>query len=190
MLQAQVIGFLGADAEVKGENGKEFTTFRVAHTERWVDGQGNQREATQWVDVIMSGKPKVAEYLKRGQLVFCSGHVKLRCYSSAVARSFVAGMTISAHHIELLAGQSDLVPSKLYTQDGAMHQVNKYYYTDCPGAVLTNGRGKQFVVDNNGWVSPLTANTGGEQCQTAGAQSQQPAQDNSQQQVQNNDEPF
>lgn len=183
MLQAQVIGFLGADAEVKGENGKEFTTFRVAHSERWVDGQGNQRETTQWVDVIMSGKPKVAEYLKRGQLVFCSGHVKLRCYSSAVARSFVAGMTISAHHIELLAGQSDLVPSKLYTQDGAMHQVNKYYYTDCPGAVLTNGRGKQFSVDSNGWVSPLPAGN-------SAAQAQQPAQDNSQQQEQNDNEPF
>ena len=182
MLQAQVIGFLGADAEVKGENGKEFTTFRVAHSERWVDGQGNQRETTQWVDVIMSGKPKVAEYLKRGQLVFCSGHVKLRCYSSAVARSFVAGMTISAHQIALLAGQFDLVPSKLYSKDGAMHQVTKYYHVDSTNEVLTNGRGKQFVVDNIGWVTPLP--TGNDE-----AQSQEPTKDNNQTQEQDNNQP-
>lgn len=177
MLQAQVIGFLGADAEVKGENGKEFTTFRVAHSERWVDGQGNQRESTQWVDVIMNGKPKVIEYLKRGQLVYCSGHVKLRCYSSAVARSFVAGMTISCTQIELLTGPSDLVPSKLYSQNGEMHQVNKYYHVDCPGEVLTNGRGKRFVVDNNGWVSPIPVDN-------TAAQSQQQVQND------NDEEPF
>ena len=31
MLKAQVIGNLGADAEVKSSNGKQFVSFRVAH---------------------------------------------------------------------------------------------------------------------------------------------------------------
>lgn len=155
MLQAIVCGYLGADAECKSENGKEFTTFRVAHTDRWQDANGNQREATQWVDIILNGHPNVVNYLKTGTLVYVSGHCRLRCYSSAAARSFVAGMTISATHIELLGGQTDAIPRKLYSQDGTMHDVNKYFHCDAPGEILNNGKGKYFAVDDNGWVLPL-----------------------------------
>lgn len=156
MLQSFVIGYLGADAEVKGENGKEFTTFRVAHSERWKGADGVEHDTTQWVDVILNGRPNVVEYLKAGTLVYAAGHCKLRCYSSEKARGFIAGLTISAVTIELLGGQSDLVPKKLYSKDGVMHDVFKYYYCqDTRGEVLTNGRGKEYAVDDNGWVLPL-----------------------------------
>lgn len=156
MLQSFVIGYLGADAEVKGENGKEFTTFRVAHSERWKGADGVEHDTTQWVDVILNGKPNVVEYLKAGTLVYAAGHCKLRCYSSEKARGFIAGITISAVTIELLGGQSDLVPKKLYSSDGKMHDIFKYYYCqDTRGEVLTNGRGKEYAVDDNGWVLPL-----------------------------------
>lgn len=156
MLQSFVIGYLGADAEVKGENGKEFTTFRVAHSERWKGADGVEHDTTQWVDVILNGKHNVVEYLKAGTLVYAAGHCKLRCYSSEKARGFIAGVTISAVTIELLGGQSDLVPKKLYSTDGKMHDIFKYYYCqDTRGEVLTNGRGKEYAVDDNGWVLPL-----------------------------------
>lgn len=155
MLQCTVAGYLGADAEIKSENGKEFTTFRVAHSDRWTDANGQTKESTQWVDVILSGHPKVAEFLRKGTLVYCSGHCRLRCYSSEKARGFVAGITISATSIELLGGNSDAIPARLYSANGTMHNVIKYYHTDAAGEVLTNGRGKQFAVDDNGWVLPL-----------------------------------
>ena len=56
MFQSIVIGNLGADAEVKSMNGKEFTTFRVAHSQRWTDEQGQNHEQTQWIDCVMNGK--------------------------------------------------------------------------------------------------------------------------------------
>ena len=156
MLQSFVIGYLGADAEVKGENGKEFTTFRVAHSERWKGADGVEHDTTQWVDVILNGKPNVVEYLKAGTLVYAAGHCKLRCYSSEKARGFIAGITISAVTIELLGGQTDMVPKKLYSSDGRMHDIFKYYYCgDTRGEILTNGRGKEYAVDDNGWVLPL-----------------------------------
>lgn len=155
MLQAIVCGYLGADAECKSEQGREFTTFRVAHSDRWVDANQQTHESTTWVDCIMSGHPNVAEYLKQGTLVYVSGHVKLRAYSSEKVRAFVAGMTISVVTVELLGGGSDAVPRRLYDKAGIMHEVRKYYYTDTPGEVLTNGRGKEFAVDDNGWVFPM-----------------------------------
>ena len=155
MLQAVVCGYLGADAECKTEQGREFTTFRVAHSDRWVDANQQTHESTTWVDCIMSGHPNVAEYLKQGTLVYVSGHVKLRAYSSEKVRAFVAGMTISVVTVELLGGGSDAVPRRLYDKAGIMHEVRKYYYTDTPGEVLTNGRGREFAVDDNGWVFPM-----------------------------------
>ena len=155
MLQASVVGYLGADAEVKSVNGQEFTTCRVAHTDRWKDQAGQTHESTQWVDLTINGRPNVVEYLKQGTLVYAAGHVKLRCYSSEKARGFVAGLTISVVTIELLGGNSDAVPARLYDTSGNMVDVVKYYHCELSGAQLTNGRGKFFVSDDNGWVLPL-----------------------------------
>lgn len=170
MLQAIVCGYLGADAECKTEQGREFTTFRVAHSDRWIDANQQTHESTTWVDCIMSGHPNVAEYLKQGTLVYVSGHVKLRAYSSEKVRAFVAGMTISVVTVELLGGGSDAVPRRLYDRAGVMHEVKKYYFTDTPGEVLTNGRGKEFAVDDNGWVFPMEEAQ--RQMQAQGAQQQ------------------
>lgn len=155
MLQASVVGYLGADAEVKNVNGQEFTTCRVAHTDRWKDQAGQTHESTQWIDLTLNGRPNVVEYLKQGTLVYAAGHVKLRCYSSEKARGFVAGLTISVVSIELLGGNSDAVPARLYDAGGNMVDVVKYYHCELPGAQLTNGRGRMFVSDDNGWVIPL-----------------------------------
>lgn len=186
MLQTIVCGYLGADAEAKNENGNEFITFRVAHTDRWKDATGVQKESTQWVDCIMSGKPNVFEWLKQGTLVYVVGHTRLRCYSSAHQRAFVAGITISVITIELLGGAGDAVPRRLYSQDGVMHDVQKFFHTDCPGEVLTNGRGKQFAVDDNGWVFPLeqaqSMMQADQQQQNQQAQQQQAQQQQEQQQ--------
>lgn len=155
MLQASVCGYLGADAEVKSVNGQEFTTCRVAHTDRWKDQAGQTHESTQWIDLTINGRPNVVDYLKQGTLVYAAGHVKLRCYSSEKARGFVAGMTISVVTIELLGGNSDAVPARLYDASGNMVDVVKYYHCELSGAQLTNGRGKMFVSDDNGWVLPI-----------------------------------
>lgn len=172
MLQAIVCGYLGADAECKTEQGREFTTFRVAHSDRWTDANQQTHESTTWVDCIMSGHPNVAEYLKQGTLVYVSGHVKLRAYSSEKVRAFVAGMTISVVTVELLGGGADAVPRRLYDRAGVMHDVRKYYYTDTPGEVLTNGRGKEFAVDDNGWVFPMEVAQQQMQAQDAQQQSE------------------
>ena len=39
MIKLEIIGNLGADAEIKQYNGNKFVSFRVAHTDKWVDQQ-------------------------------------------------------------------------------------------------------------------------------------------------------
>lgn len=158
MFKTICVGHVGADAVTKSENGRTFTTFRVAHSERWTDANGQQRETTQWIDCIMNDRPKVCDYLVKGALVYVSGNARLRCYSSEKARGFVAGITINNPSVELLGGKADLVPSKLYDSAGIMHDVNKFYHVDnanLQDPILRNAQGRAFAVDDNGWVLPL-----------------------------------
>lgn len=161
MLQTICIGHLGGDAEFKQSNGKEFSTFRLAHTDRWTDDAGQTHESTTWVDCIMNGRPNVIEYLKKGQLVYVSGSATLRVYSSPKERCMKAGLTINVRQVELLGGKSDDVPNVLYdAQTGAQVEVKKYY--NVPSLVraadaqewmpLISRSQERYVADRNGWV--------------------------------------
>lgn len=164
MLQVSCIGHLGSDASVKSANGKEFTTFRIAHSERWTDDSGQAHDSTTWVDCIISGKASTLEYLKRGQLVYVSGSCSLRCYSSAKDRCMKAGMTINVRSVELLGGKTDDVPSQLTNlTDGKIYNVYKYFHIpefaaeDAPlNAVrLQSKSGASFAIEQGGWVKRL-----------------------------------
>lgn len=161
MLQVTCIGHLGSDAEFKQSNGREFTTFRVAHTDRWTDDAGQVHENTTWVDCIMNGKPNVIDYLKKGQMVFVTGSCTLRVYSSQKDRCMKAGMQINVRQIELLGGKSEEIPSTLYdANSGAQVEVKKWYQV--PSLVrddqqvewwpLVSRNQERFVADRNGWV--------------------------------------
>lgn len=161
MLQAMLIGHLGADAESKSTNGNEFITFRIANTDKWTDEAGQVHEQTTWVDCIMNGKPKVFEYLKKGQLVYVAGSVSLRVYSSAKDKCMKAGMTINVRQVELLGGKSDDVPTLLYTEDGQQQvNVGKFFYAPtgkcskgkAESRILVSKSGERFVQDPEGWI--------------------------------------
>lgn len=164
MLQGTIIGYIGSDAETKVSNGNQFTTMRIAHSDKWTDEKGNVHESTQWVDVVLNGRPNVVDYLKRGTQVFVSGNLTARIYSSAKDKCMKAGITINARTIELLGGKADEVPSRLYDMDGVEHAITKWYYAadltwkktkDAPDfKPLVSRSGAHFVVDSNGWVKP------------------------------------
>lgn len=167
MLQAMLIGHLGADAESKSTNGNEFITFRIANTDKWTDEAGQVHEQTTWVDCIMNGKPKVFEYLKKGQLVYVAGSVSLRVYSSAKDKCMKAGMTINVRQVELLGGKSDDVPTLLLTEDGKQQvNVGKYFYAPADKSdngttkirVLVSKSGERFIQDHDGWITKEAVN--------------------------------
>lgn len=161
MLQAIAIGHIGGDAEVKSSNGREFTTFRIAHTDKWTDEAGNQHENTQWIDCVMNGKPNVTEWLKKGQQVYVSGSMSTRIYSSAKERCMKAGVTINVRMLELVGSKGDEIPSVLFDANtGAQVEVKKYFNV---AAVARDENGpelyplvsrtqERFVADRAGWV--------------------------------------
>lgn len=162
MLQTTCIGHLGSNAEVKNENGKKFTVFRIANTDKWTDAAGQAHEVTTWVDCIMNGEPNVLPFLKKGQQVFVTGSCALRVYSSAKDKCMKAGLTINVRQVELLGGKSDNVPSRLYSKDGTQEiVVNKFYNApqmvrdekEAEYLICQSSSGERFLVDRNGWIT-------------------------------------
>lgn len=129
MLKFEVIGNLGRNAEVKTQDGKSFVKFNVAHTDRFTTEGGEVKETTQWVSCIWNGDGgRLLPFLVAGTKVFVTGRGSSKLYSSAKERCMKAGLNLSVEHIELVGGQSDPVPSKLYDMEGLEHQVSKHYY--------------------------------------------------------------
>ncbi len=76
-----LIGNLGADVEIRSTRNKTaVANFRVATTERWKDGQGEQQEATEWHRIVAFGRLAeiCGEYLAKGSRVYIEGRLQTR----------------------------------------------------------------------------------------------------------------
>ena len=105
MIKLQVIGNLGKDAIVNNVNGKNVINFTVAHTERFKDAQGNQKDRTTWVDcAYWTDRTAVAPYLKKGTQVYVEGQPDVRTYTTQVGRNG-ATLTLRVASVQLLGSK-------------------------------------------------------------------------------------
>jgi len=105
MIKLQVIGNLGKDAVLNNVNGKSVINFTVAHTERFKDAQGVQKDKTTWGDcAYWTDRTGIAPYLKIGTSVYIEGTPDVRTYTTADGRN---GATLSLRtlSIQLLGGR-------------------------------------------------------------------------------------
>lgn len=101
MLQCEVIGNLGNDAEIKDFSGKKYVSFSVAHSEVSKDQQGNRVEQTTWVSVLWYGEGGgLLQYLKRGSKVFVRGRQKVKVYSDKNGNAQCA-INVNASEVQL-----------------------------------------------------------------------------------------
>lgn len=166
MLKVEIIGNLGADAEVKESNGSKFVSFRVAHTNKWNTSAGEKRESTSWIDCTMNNvESKVIPYLKSGVKVYVRGSANLRLYSSPTEKQMKAGLNVAVSEVELCGGQSELVPRQLILPEtGQLVDVTKHYWcnldtkkmkaNEC--VQLIDKRGNSYALAKGGWVTPVT----------------------------------
>lgn len=160
MLQVELIGNLGAAAEVVRANGSEFIRFRVADSRRWRDANGSEHSETTWVDCVISdANHRAFPYLTTGCQVYVAGSLSTRVYSSQRDRMMKAGLTIHVRNLQLLGGRGDGMPTKLYDDNGVQHDVSRWYYVSEPRSVtLHDAKANKFNVDANGFVSAAPEN--------------------------------
>lgn len=109
MIRIEMIGNLGADAELKDNNGRKFVSFRLAHTDKWKNSQtGQDNVSTVWASCAINGDAhNLLPYLKKGVKVFVRGSVQLNMYSSPKTHQMECGLNIAVWEIELCGGQRE-----------------------------------------------------------------------------------
>jgi single-strand DNA-binding protein len=106
MIKLLVIGNLGKDAIVNNVNGKNVINFTVAHTEKYKDAQGNQKDRTTWVDcAYWTDRTAVAPYLKKGTQVYVEGQPDVRTYTTQDGRNG-ASLVLRVASVQLLGGRN------------------------------------------------------------------------------------
>ena len=112
MIKLQVIGNLGKDCVTNNVNGKTVMNFTVAHTERFRDAQGNQKDKTIWVDcAYWSDRTGIAPYLRKGTQIYVEGNPEVRTFTRNDGTAG-ASLSLRVREVQLLGGRGDSgVPS-------------------------------------------------------------------------------
>ncbi|HEY0677040.1 MAG TPA: single-stranded DNA-binding protein [Chitinophagaceae bacterium] len=119
MIKLQVIGNLGKDCIVNTVNGKTVINFNVAHTEKFRDAQGNQKDKTIWVEcAYWTDKTAVAPYLTKGKTVYVEGQPEVRTYTTGDGRQG-ASLTLRVGTVQLIGGGR----SETGTQGSGMEEM-------------------------------------------------------------------
>jgi single-strand DNA-binding protein len=106
MIKLQVIGNLGKDCVTNLVNGKNVINFNVAHTEKFRDAQGNQKEKTIWVEcAYWTDRTAIAPYLKKGTQVYTEGTPDLRTYQKTDGTQGVS-LTLRVQSVQLLGSRN------------------------------------------------------------------------------------
>src|SRR6201996_5143986 len=105
MIKLQVIGNLGKDCVTNTVNGKNVINFNVAHTEKFRDAQGNQKDKTIWVEcAYWTDRTGVAPYLKKGTQVYAEGTPEVRTYPKNDGTTGVS-LTLRVQSVQLLGSR-------------------------------------------------------------------------------------
>ena len=107
MIKLQIIGNLGKDCIVKEINGKHVINFSVAHTERFKDAQGTQKERTTWVEcAYWTDRTAIAPYLMKGTMVFAEGSPEVDLYTNKEGQPATT-LRMRVQTVQLLGGNKE-----------------------------------------------------------------------------------
>jgi single-strand DNA-binding protein len=107
MIKLQVIGNLGKDCITNSVNGKSVINFNVAHTEKYKDATGQQKDKTVWVEcAYWTDRTAVAPYLKKGTQVYVEGTPEVRSYTKNDG-TFGTSLTLRVSNVQLLGSRAD-----------------------------------------------------------------------------------
>jgi len=128
MIKLMVIGNLGKDCIVNTVNGKNVINFNVAHTEKFKDSTGAQREKTTWVEcAYWTDRTGIAPYLKKGTQIYAEGTPEVRTYQTNDGKNG-ASLSLRVQTVQLLGSKADgtSIPSQERSYASTNSNGNSY----------------------------------------------------------------
>lgn len=135
MIKLEVIGNLGADAQLQEKNGNRFVSFRVANTDKWIDkATGQIIESTQWISCTLNGDGgALTPFLKKGSKVFLRGNAQFVIFSSAKTHQMEVGVNLFVREIELCGGQKEKEQTAQQPQQPPQQAAQQPYHSPSKG---------------------------------------------------------
>jgi single-strand DNA-binding protein len=103
-----LVGNLGRDPELSATpSGQSVCSFSVATTERFTDRGGQQREQTEWHNVVAWGRQAdlCGQYLKKGRQVYVEGRLTTRQYEAKDGTGKRDRTEVVAQRVQFLGGR-------------------------------------------------------------------------------------
>ena|SRR5947209_7610569 len=105
-----IVGNLGRDPEMRyTSSGTPVTSFSVAVSRRWSGQDGEQREETEWFNVVCWNK--LAEisnqYLQKGKQVFIEGRLRTRSWDDQQTGEKKYRTEVIANEMQMLGQRGD-----------------------------------------------------------------------------------
>ena len=105
--KVMIIGNLGRDPEMRfTANGQALATFSVACNRRYTTRDGEQRDETEWVRVVVWGRQAevAGQYLQKGSQVYVEGRLQTRSWEDQQGQTRY--MTeVNAQFFQMLGGR-------------------------------------------------------------------------------------
>lgn len=104
-----ILGNVGRDPEVRvTQDGGNVTNISVACTEKYKDKQGEQKEITEWINVVFFGKlAEIAgKYINKGSQVYVEGKLKTDKYTDKATGVEKYSTKVIASSMQLLGGKA------------------------------------------------------------------------------------
>ncbi|HEY4151517.1 MAG TPA: single-stranded DNA-binding protein [Chitinophagaceae bacterium] len=137
MIKLQVIGNLGKDCVTNAVNGKNVINFNVAHTEKFKDAQGNQKDKTIWVEcAYWTDRVGIAPYLKKGTQVYVEGSPEVRTYQKTDG-STAASLTLRVFSVQLLGTRGEGGQAPAANSGGYNSGASSYSPAPAPAGDIT-----------------------------------------------------
>ena len=96
--KVQLIGFLGADPDIRyTTDQKPVAKFSLATSESWKK-DGEKQEKTEWHNIVIYGKlAEIAgDYLKKGSLVYLEGAIKTRSWDKDGETRYITEIVVDS----------------------------------------------------------------------------------------------
>ena len=104
-----LVGNLGRDPEVRATpSGQSVCNFSLATTERFTDRAGQQRDQTEWHNVVVWGKQAdlCGQYLKKGRQVYVEGRLATHQYEAKDGTGKRYRTEVVAQRVQFLGGRA------------------------------------------------------------------------------------
>ena len=115
--KVMIIGRLGRDPEMRyTPSGSPVTNFSVAASRRWNSPSGEQREETEWFNVVAWDKlaEQCNEYLHKGRLVYIEGRLRTRSWEGTDGQKRYRTEVVAQQMMMLDSRPRDTQPAEEY----------------------------------------------------------------------------